>query len=74
MTFFDPFLSVLGVFLALGYLLPVIVCVVLMWRFGKRSHWRLVPMIVIIAVLVDFAHTFVVAYLDTIHELLQRTR
>ena len=73
MSFFASFLSIVGLFLAIGYLLPVIVCAVLVWRFGERSHWKLIPLITIVAVLVDFAHTFVIAYLDTIHELLQRT-
>ena len=73
MSFLDPFLTIMGLFLTLGYLLPVIVCAVLMWRFGERSHWRLVPLIVIVGVLVDFAHTFVGAYLDKIHQLLQGT-
>ena len=72
MSFFGPFLSVPGIFLALGYLLPVIVCPILIWRFGERSHWRLVPLIVIIALVVDLAQAAVVAYFDTIHQIIQR--
>ena len=46
----------LGISFLLAYFLPIVVCIVLAFRWGRRSDSRLVPMMVVIILLLLFIH------------------
>ena len=58
----DYFFIFFGLFFLLAYFLPLVACVVLMWRFGKRSDLRLLPMMVIVMLSFSFIHHWVVEF------------